>query len=93
VLTSGHVEPALGFVRDATLTPEEQKALARPSYVALERWVERVPYPNFTTSQHRNRLRRWGTAMFETLPGKFAGMGLDFTQLQADFTDRIDPKP
>lgn len=93
VLTSGHVEPALGFVRDATLTPEEQKALARPSYVALERWVERVPYPNFTTAQHRNRLRRWGTAMFETLPGKFAGMGLDFTQLQADFADRVDPKP
>ncbi|MBK7086063.1 MAG: hypothetical protein IPH53_15935 [Flavobacteriales bacterium] len=53
-LESGHVEPAVTFVRDATLTPAEQARFARPARTAMQRWVDRIPAPNYTTS-HTSR--------------------------------------
>jgi hypothetical protein len=93
ILETGHVEPAVSFLRDATLTPEEQERLARPARQAMERWVERVPGPNFTTKQHLKETQRWGMDLFRVLPEKFAGTGVDFGPVMADFKDKVEAKP
>lgn len=93
VLETGHVEPAVTFLRDAALTPEEQKRLARPARQAMERWVDRIPAPNYTTKKHLNDLRRWGTEIFGVIPEKFAGTGVDFGPVIADFKDKVEAKP
>lgn len=90
-LETGYVEPAVTFLRDAALTPEEQKALARPACSAMERWVNRIPAPNYTTKKHLNDLRSWGTEMFRVLPEKFAGTGVDFAPVIGDFKDKVEP--
>lgn len=90
-LETGHVEPAVAFVHSATLTPTEQTRLARPARKAMERWVDRIPAPNFTTKDHLKRLRRWGAAMFPVLVQKFAGTGVNFAEVIADFEERCAP--
>lgn len=88
-LESGHVEPAVAFVRDAQLSASELKQLARPSLRAMDRWVNRIPAPNYTTAKHLRDLRRWGTETFRVLKEKLAGTGVDFAPLLEEFEDRV----
>lgn len=90
-LETGYVEPALAFLRDATLSPAETSRFARPACTALRRWVGRIPAPNYTTKSHLKALRRWGTEMFRVLPDKFAGAGVDFAPVLDDFKDKVEP--
>lgn len=92
-LETGHVEPVVTFLRDTTLTPEEQKRLARPACRAMERWVARIPAPNYTTKKNLKDLRSWGMEMIRVLTEKFAGTGVDFTPVIEDFKDKVEAKP
>lgn len=89
-LETGHVEPAVTFLHSATLTPAEQARFARPARTAMHRWVSRIPASNYTTKAHRKNLERWGREMFHVLPEKFAGTGVDFTEVIADFEFRLE---
>ena len=89
MLDSGYAEPALSFVRDAELTPAEKARFARPALNALGRWVNSAPAPNYTTSEHLKRTRRWGDELFRVLPEKFAGTGVDFTELQGWYEEKM----
>lgn len=89
-LESGHVEPAVGFLLGATLTPAEQARFAGPARSAMVRWVNRIPAPNYTTRSHLRDLRRWGREAFRILPEQFAGTGVDFAEVVADFKDKVD---
>lgn len=89
-LDSGYAEPALTFVRDVDLSPAETSRFARPALNALERWVNNVPAPNYTTKDNTRRVRRWGKDMFRVLRGKFAGTGVDFSELQAYFEEKVE---
>ena len=91
VLETGHVEPAVGFLHSATLTPTELTRLARPARKAMERWVDRIPAPNYTTEKRLKELRRWGTEMFRVVPEKFASIGVDFAPVIQDFKDKVEP--
>lgn len=90
-LETGHVEPAVGFLHSATLTTTEQTRLARPARKAMERWVERIPAPNYTTKKHLKDLRGTGTEMSRMLTEKFAGTGVDFARVIEDFKDKVEP--
>ncbi|MBL8010023.1 MAG: hypothetical protein JNJ64_05400 [Flavobacteriales bacterium] len=90
MLDSGYAEPALAFVRDAELTSEEKARFAKPALNALARWVNHAPAPNFTTSEHLKRTRRWGDELFRILPGKFSGTGVDFTELQGWYKEKME---
>jgi hypothetical protein len=89
MLDSGYAEPALAFVRDAELTPEEKARFAKPALNALARWVNNAPAPNYTTSEHLKRTRRWGDELFRILPEKFSGTGVDFTELQGWYKEKM----
>ncbi len=89
-LESGFVEVAVGFLHSATLTPEEKARFARPARKAMQRWVDRIPASNYTTKAHLKDLRHWGAKMFNVLPQKFAGTGVDFTEVIADFKWRLE---
>lgn len=89
MLDSGYAEPALTFLRDAELTPAEKARFARPALNALGRWVNSAPAPNFTTSEHLKRTRRFGDELFRTLPEKFAGTGVDFSEQQAWYEEKM----
>ncbi|MBP6392181.1 MAG: hypothetical protein KA175_15900 [Flavobacteriales bacterium] len=89
MLDSGYAEPALSFVRDAELTPAEKARFARPALNALGRWVNSAPAPNFTTSEHLKRTRRFGDELFRVLPEKFAGTGVDFSEQQAWYEEKM----
>ncbi|MBL9190211.1 MAG: hypothetical protein JNK23_22205 [Opitutaceae bacterium] len=91
-LETGHVEPAVEFLHGATLTPTEQTRLARPAGKAMQRWVDRIPAPNYTTKENLRRLRRWGDTMFPVLVQKFSGTGVDFAEIVADFEWRFSSK-
>lgn len=91
-LQSGYAEPALTFLRDAALTPEEQKALARPARRALERWVNELPAPNYTTKKRFKELRSWGKDVFAVIPGKFSATGVDFGPVLDEFNDKAEAK-
>jgi hypothetical protein len=90
-LETGYVELAVTFLRDTTLTPAEQTRLARPACKAMQRWVDRIPAPNYTTKKHLKDLRNWGTEMFRVLPEKFVGTGVDFAPVIEDFKDKVEP--
>ena len=89
-LENGNGERAVEFLYSATLTPAEQARLAGPARGAIASWVARIPAPNYTTKKNFRDLRSWGTEMFSVLPGKFAGTGVDFTEVIADFNDKVD---
>jgi len=89
MLDSGYAEPALTFVRDAELTLAERARFARPALNALGRWVNSAPAPNFTTSENLKRTRRWGDELFRVLPEKFAGTGVDFSEQQAWYEEKM----
>lgn len=93
MLESGHFEPAIGFVADATFSQEEVSRLARPARLGMERWVERMPAPNFTTGKHFKEQCRWGTDTLRMLSGKFAGSGVDFGPVTKEFRKKADAKP
>lgn len=90
-LETGYVEPAVVFLRDAALSPAEQAGFARPARKAIERWVDRIPAPNYTTKKHLKELRRWGAEVFRVLPEKFASTGVDFAPVIDDFKDKVEP--
>lgn len=90
-LESGQVEPAVEFLYSATLSATEQTRLARPARRAMERWVNSIPAPNYTTKSNSRRLRRWGTDMWPVVSKKFAGSGVDFSEVIADFEDKFAP--
>jgi hypothetical protein len=87
-LENGDGDRALEFIYNATLTPAEQARLAGPAHAAMQRWVSRIPAPNYTTKKHLSDLRRWGKEMFRVLPGKFTSTRVDFAPLIADFEQR-----
>jgi len=76
-------------VRDADLTPAEKARFARPALNALGRWVNNAPAPNYTTSENFERTRRWGDELFRILPEKFAGTGVDFTELHGWYKEKM----
>lgn len=93
-LKSGHVEPAVTFVRDAELSPAELTQLAGPVRKAMERWVDRIPAPNYTTRKHLKDLRRWGSEMFRALREKFTNAGvaasLDLGPVIEEFKSKVE---
>lgn len=91
-LETGYVEPAVTFLRDAALTPDEQKQLARPARRAMERWVDRIPAPNYTTKKHLKDLRSWGTKTFGVISEKFASAGVDFGPVMEEFKEKVEAK-
>lgn len=88
-LKSGSVESALLLLRDADLTPEETSRFAGPAMAALGRWVNQAPASNFTTAENFKRTRRLGDELFRVLPEKFAGTGVDFTDVKAFYDDKM----
>lgn len=88
-LESGDVEPALAFVLDAELSRDELARLARPSRRALERWVGRIPAPNYTTKKHLKDLKNWGKVTISGISEKFAGTGVDFTAVREEFQEKV----
>lgn len=91
-LESGHFEPAVGFLRDATLSPDELARLARPARTGMERWVGRMPAANYTTRTHFKKQRSWGTDTLRMLSEKFAGTGVDFAPVLEEFTDKVEAR-
>jgi hypothetical protein len=91
-LENGHVEPAVEFIYSATLSASEQSRLARPARKAMERWVNRMPAPNYTTKDNFRRLRRWGEDVLPVVTKKFAGTDVDFAEVIAEFDFRISGK-
>lgn len=90
MLNSGFAEPALEFLRDAELTPAEKALFARPALNALGRWVNSAPPPNFTTSDNLKRTRRFGDELFRVLPEKFAGTGVNFSELHGWYKEKME---
>lgn len=90
MLDSGYAEPALCFLRDAELTPNEKARFARPALNALGRWVNSASPPNYTTSENLKRTRRTGDELFLILPEKFAGTGVDFTELHGWYKEKME---
>ena len=91
-LESGHVEPAVTFLRDNPLSPAELTRLAMPARKAMERWVDRIPPANCTTKKHLRDCQRWGTEVFRVLSEKFTGTGVDFAPVMDEFKDKVEPK-
>jgi hypothetical protein len=89
LLDSGYAEPALAFVRDAALTPAEKARFARPALNALGRWVNSASPPNYTTSENLKRTRRLGDELFRVLPDKFAGTGVNFSELEGWYKEKM----
>lgn len=89
MLDSGYAEPALAFVRDAELPPAEKARFARPAHNAMGRWVNSTSPPNYTTSENLKRTRRFGDELFRVLPVKFAGTGVDFSDLQGWYKEKM----
>ena len=90
MLDSGYAEPALAFVRDAELAPDEKARFARPALNALGRWVNSTSPPNYTTSENLKRTRRFGDELFRVLPGKFAGTGVDFSEMEGWYKEKME---
>lgn len=90
-LESGHLEPAVGFLMEATLSPAELAKLAKPARTGMEGWVNRIPAPNYTTKKHLKQLRHWGTEAFRVLTLKFANTGVDFGPVVEEFRDKVKP--
>ena len=89
-LESGHVEPTLNFLLDAEFSPDELARLARPTRRALERWVDRIPAPNYTTRKHLRDLKNAGKGWIRGLSEKFAGTGVDFKPVMEDFQEKFE---
>jgi hypothetical protein len=89
MLKTGSAEPALLFLRDVELTPTEKSRFARPALSALGNWVNQAAARNFTTPDHFKRERRLGDALFRVLPEKFAGTGVDFSEVKAFYEDKM----
>lgn len=90
MLDSGYADPALAFVRDAELTPAEKARFARHAINALGRWLNSAPSPNYTTSENLKRTRRFGDELFRVLPAKFADTGVDFSELQGWYKEKME---
>lgn len=91
-LESGHVEPALDFLCGASLSPDELTRLAKPARTAMERWVDRIPAPNYTTKKHLKQLRNWGEGTLKPVSEKFANTGVDFSHVLEDFREKVEAK-
>lgn len=89
MLKTGYAEPALLFVRDVELTPTEKSRFAGPALTALGSWVSQAPASNYTTADHFKRTRRLGDELFRVLPEKFAGTGVDFSEVKAFYEDKM----
>lgn len=89
-LETGYVEVAMGFVHSAVLTPEEKARFARPARTGMQGWVGRIPGANYTTKENHRNLERWGNEMFRMLQEKFAGTGVDFSEVMAEFKWRLE---
>ena len=90
-LEKGYLEPAAEFIYSATLSPSEQARFARPARAGMQRWVNHIPAPNYTTKKNLKRLRRWGKEIFRGFTEKFASTGVDFAPVIADFEEKVDP--
>ncbi len=82
---------ALKFLEAATLTPDEQKRLARPTRTALERFIAEIPAPNYTDSDYKKRNLKWGRKIFPVIIGKFSGTDVDFSKVMPAFEHALRP--
>jgi hypothetical protein len=88
-LKTGSAEPALLFLLDVELTPTEKSRFAGPALSALGSWVNQATPSNYTTADHFKRERRLGDELFRVLPEKFAGTGVDFSEVKAFYEDKM----
>lgn len=88
-LESGYVEPALGFLADASLSPAEQARLAKPARRAMARWVDQIPAPNYTTRDHLRKMKRWGSELLPPVAAKFPDAGVDFADVLEEFQEKV----
>ncbi len=91
-LESGYAEPALGFLADASLSPAEQARLAKPARRAMERWVDQIPAPNYTTKEHLKKMKRWGLELLHPVAAKFPDAGVDFARVLEEFEEKVAAK-
>lgn len=89
-LETGYFEVAMGYLHSATLTPEEKARFAKPARTGMQGWVGRFPGANYTTKENHRNLERWGNEMFRVLTEKFAGTGVDFSEVIAEFKWRLE---
>jgi hypothetical protein len=82
---------ALRFLEAATLTPDEQKRLARPARTAIGRYIDDIPAPNYTDSNYKKRILKWGRKTFPIIVGKFAGTDVDFSKVMPAFEHALRP--
>lgn len=82
---------ALKFLENATLTSDEQKRLARPTRAAMERFMDDIPAPNFTDSNYKKRMLKWGRKTFPVIIGKFTGTDVDFSKVMPAFEHALRP--
>ena len=68
-----------------------QRLLSDYARKVMPRWVDRIPAPNYTTKHNLKRLHRWGAAMFPVRAQNFAGTGVDFAPVIADFQEHFSP--
>lgn len=89
MLKTASSEPALVFVRDVELTPTERSRFAGPALAGLGSWVNQAAARNYTTADNFKRTRRLGDELFRVLPEKFAGTGVDFSEVKAFYEDKM----
>lgn len=82
---------ALKFLESAPLTSDEQKRLARPTRAAIERFIDDIPAPNFTDSNYKKRMLKWGRKTFPVIIGKFTGTDVDFSKVMPAFEHALRP--
>lgn len=91
VLESSGNSDALEFIEAATLSPDEQAKLARPTRTALERYIDQIPAPNYMPSDRRKQLLKWGRKTFPVIIGKFSATDVDFSKVMPAFEHALRP--
>lgn len=95
-LKSAHPESNLAgscfdFLPTAKFAPEEKKRLAPAARAALERYIESIPPPNYTTSERRKQLLNWGRKTFPRIAETFSGSGVDFSRIVPQLEQALRP--
>ena len=88
---NGSNTTALEFIEAATLTPDEQQLLAGPTHNALERFIQNIPLPHFTTRDRQKELLRWGRKAIPAIIAKFAATNVDFSGIMPAFEEALRP--
>lgn len=91
-LNSSDSDVALAFVYGATFSADELALLAEPTQMAIERFVDDIPAPNYMSKERRAELLRWGRKTLPAIAEKFAGTDVDLTPTIAAFEDALVPE-